>query len=316
VAFEEVSELLSVLAERVVREALSQAERRGRGEAPPHLAVVSLGKLAGREFTYHSDLDLIFLYPGGSAELLAASRAAQRLIGYASTATGAGVAYAVDARLRPSGHQGMLVTSFDAYERYQRASAATWEHLVLVRARPVAGERAAARGAVERARRAVLASTAPPWAEVASMRARVERERAREEPAQLCLKTGPGGLMDAEFLAAGAALERGAALRLPALPSVPALLRALAPGAAGVLKSYAWLRRVESRLRWLVGRPVEALQRGHPGLAALAELVEPGLSAKALIARSDAARRCLRQAFERVSRAGSVEALAGSGDAR
>ena len=45
-------------------------------------AVVGMGKLAGREFTYHSDLDLIFLYRGGNEEIdarLAARPAPDRL---------------------------------------------------------------------------------------------------------------------------------------------------------------------------------------------------------------------------------------------
>jgi len=47
----------------------------------------------------------------------------------------------VDARLRPSGQQGALVTSFEAFERYQCEDARTWEHLALVRARVITGPR-------------------------------------------------------------------------------------------------------------------------------------------------------------------------------
>jgi glutamate-ammonia-ligase adenylyltransferase len=43
-------------------------------------------------------------------------------------------------RLRPSGASGLLVSSFEAFERYQREDAWTWEHQALVRARAVAGD--------------------------------------------------------------------------------------------------------------------------------------------------------------------------------
>ena len=42
-------------------------------------------------------------------------------------------------RLRPSGTSGLLVSSLQAFEKYQRQQAWTWEHQALVRARVVAG---------------------------------------------------------------------------------------------------------------------------------------------------------------------------------
>ena len=42
-------------------------------------------------------------------------------------------------RLRPSGEAGLLATSLQAFEKYQRTQAWTWEHQALVRARVVAG---------------------------------------------------------------------------------------------------------------------------------------------------------------------------------
>jgi glutamate-ammonia-ligase adenylyltransferase len=50
-----------------------------------------------------------------------------------------GVLYEVDVRLRPSGRSGMLVSSLDAFEKYQLNDAWTWEHQALVRARPIVG---------------------------------------------------------------------------------------------------------------------------------------------------------------------------------
>jgi glutamate-ammonia-ligase adenylyltransferase len=305
--FEDVSQLLSALAEAIVRRALGAAARSLRGPAPL-LAVVAMGKLGGREFTYHSDLDLIFLGEGGVEAVHAASRIAQRLISYVATTTGAGFAYAVDSRLRPSGSQGMLVTSFDGFEAYQSAEAATWEYLALVRARAIAGARDAAAKVLERVKQRAFGRGGR-WDEVADMRARIEAERAGRVSA-LELKTGAGGLMDVEFLTEGAVLEKGGAEGVSGVPSIPGLLRTCAgPAAEEVLRHYRLLRRVESRMRWCAGRAVESLERSDPRLGDVADLVEPGLDVPGLIARIDASRAGIRGAFEAVVRAATIEAL-------
>ena len=56
-----------------------------------------------------------------------------------SVPTAAGKLYDVDTRLRPQGAQGPLVVTLDSFERYQREEAWTWEHMALLRARPVYG---------------------------------------------------------------------------------------------------------------------------------------------------------------------------------
>jgi glutamate-ammonia-ligase adenylyltransferase len=305
--FEDVSRLLSALAESIVRRSLRAASRSLRAPAP-ELAVLAMGKLGGREFTYHSDLDLIFLHGGGVEAVPTASRMVQRLISYVSTMTGAGIAYAVDSRLRPSGNQGMLVTSFEGFESYQTRDAATWEYLALVRARPIAGAREAADDVLERVQARVFGGDGR-WAEVAEMRSRVEAERARDEERAIELKIGAGGLMDVEFLAAGAVLEGGRRRDAAPIPSVPDLLRAAVGDAAEpLLAAYRLLRRVESRMRWCSGRAVERMERGDPRLADVAELVEPGLGAAELLRRLGGARAEVRRAFDAVVRAGTIAA--------
>jgi glutamate-ammonia-ligase adenylyltransferase len=266
-----------------------------------------MGKIAGCEFTYHSDLDLIFLFRGGSTEIDRASRLGQRLISTLTTMTGAGIAYEVDTRLRPSGQQGMLVASFEGYERYQTNEAATWEHLAMLRARPIAGATGDAAERLAHVREHVLPADAPPWGELAELRQRVVDERAEGDDGAAALKTGAGGLMDVDFLAGGGLLERGAA-PYPHPPSVSRMLRAAAPGGGGeaLLADYHALRRVEARARWVTGRGVERLPAD---LAAIAELVEPGLSDEALRERVTAARRRIRACWERVLAAGSVGGL-------
>ena len=108
-----------------------------------------------------------------------------------------------------------------------------------------------------RVRARVLEHHPPAWLEIAEIRGRVEKER-RTPAGALSLKTGPGGLMDVDFLAGGALLERPPAA-YPEIPSGPAMLRAAHPGAASeaLLADYTLLRRVEAAARWAAGRAVD-----------------------------------------------------------
>lgn len=316
VSLEEACAFLSTLAEVIAGRAFTLAHRNlGRGglreEAAP-VSVIAMGKLAGREFTYHSDLDLIFLYTGGAEEYEEPWRLAQRTISYLNTMTGAGVAYAVDARLRPSGQQGALVTTLEGFERYQTEQAETWEHLALLRARPIAGDVARTEALLDRVRSRMRADREAPWPYLADLRGRVERERAPASADALAFKTGAGGLMDVDFLAGGALLERGDA-DLPALPSVPDMLRAAVrgPRVESLLDDYHQLRRLEARTRWCAGRAVEALDADEALRAVVAELVEPGLTPAQLLARTEAVRARVRAAWHAVTGAGSIQALLG-----
>ncbi len=312
VPFEEASRFLSRLAEEILRTTLARAqESTGTQRSACSLAVLGMGKIGGREFTYHSDLDLIFLCAEGFETLAQASRVAQRLIAYLTTRTGAGVAYAVDSRLRPSGGQGLLVTTLDSFARYQRTEAQTWEHLVLMRARVVAGEAQKAAPALQSVQSDVAARGLAPWAAVADMRRKVEDQRGQEAGGRIAFKTGSGGLMDVDFLSAGALLERGAATPRPALPSNGALLRAAAPGegAEHVLEAYEVLRRVEACARWVAGRATEVLDPEAESYPLVAALETPGEPPGALAERVAGARSVIRRAFSAVVDAGTIGAL-------
>ena len=310
-SFEETSRFLSILAEACVRWALQMAETQESTATTAVISVLGMGKVAGRELTYHSDLDLIFLYPDDVTEVVQPSRTAQRLIHYLSTMTGAGVAYAVDSRLRPSGRQGTLISTYQAFDRYQRERAATWEHLALMRARAIAGDIVRAQQLLDHAREAVLAQQTSPWPEVAEMRRRVEQGLGRESNGSIALKTGAGGLMDVDFLAAGGLLERRVRPTSGALPSIPWMLTAIAdgPGMEQLLEDYRFLRRVMARTRWVAGRAEDTLKLDGENIDAIAELVEPGLSPEALAGRLAAARSAIRSSYERVIAAGTIGAL-------
>ncbi|MDH3712343.1 MAG: bifunctional [glutamate--ammonia ligase]-adenylyl-L-tyrosine phosphorylase/[glutamate--ammonia-ligase] adenylyltransferase [Gammaproteobacteria bacterium] len=219
-----VSKRLTCLAEVIlenvyatVREQLEQ--RHGRptcrmdgGLHYPQLAIIAYGKLGGVELGYGSDLDLVFLHdsqgekqstdggqPVDNGTFFA--RVGQRLIHFLATRTAAGVLYEIDTRLRPNGNSGLLVSSLDAFEKYQREDAWTWEHQALVRARPVVasqqlGQRFAA------VREGVLLQDRDVEqlrGDIVQMRRRMRVEQSEESP-EAFLKRAAGGITDIEFM--------------------------------------------------------------------------------------------------------------------
>jgi glutamate-ammonia-ligase adenylyltransferase len=105
-------------------------------------AVISYGKLGGKELGYASDLDLVFLYQAPESDYAAQEiygLLAKRMINWLTTYTSTGSLFEIDTRLRPNGSAGFLVTNADAFKKYQMRegdnAAWVWEHQALTRAR-------------------------------------------------------------------------------------------------------------------------------------------------------------------------------------
>jgi len=155
---ERLADYLSALADLILQVTLEQVwkDLRGRHRETPAFAVIGYGKLGGKELGYASDLDIIFLYQDAderAPEVYA--RLAQRLNTWLSSRTSAGMLFETDLQLRPSGASGLMVSSVDAFVRYQEESAWVWEHQALTRARYCAGDKAAGQ-AFETIREAIL----------------------------------------------------------------------------------------------------------------------------------------------------------------
>src|SRR6266480_206542 len=141
---ERLADHLSALADLVLEISLEQvwSELGGRHlEGAPRFAVISYGKLGGKELGYASDLDLIFLYDDAREQAPETyARLAQRFNNWLTARTSAGVLFDTDLRLRPSGAAGLLVSPIEAFARYQEHDAWVWEHQALSRARYSAGD--------------------------------------------------------------------------------------------------------------------------------------------------------------------------------
>lgn len=197
---------------------------RKHGPIPGQGAVVlGMGSLGAGQLNAGSDLDLIMIYDPGDAEIslgprpLAprayAARLTQALVTALRAPTAEGWLYEVDMRLRPSGQQGPVATSFASFQSYQQTEAWTWEHLALTRARVLAGNTDLA-AKIEALRRALLIHKSRGSAvrsDVATMR--VKLAVAKPAAGRLEAKFGPGRLMDIELLAQTCALITGSPLR-------------------------------------------------------------------------------------------------------
>ena len=107
----------------------------------PAFAVISYGKLGGKELGYASDLDIVYLFDDPAPEAAEIyAKLGTRLNTWLSSRTSAGILFETDLRLRPNGDAGLVVSSIEAFRKYQLESAWIWEHQALTRARLTAGD--------------------------------------------------------------------------------------------------------------------------------------------------------------------------------
>lgn len=178
-------------------------------------AIIAYGKLGGIELGYASDLDLVFVHTAdpelstdGEKPINNAvfyTRLGQRIVHILNAQTPSGQLYEVDMRLRPSGSSGLLVSTLQAFEKYQRNDAWTWEHQALARARGVAGcsETLAAFEAIRRDILCLPRDRRKLCEEVIAMRDKMRSGVGTPESQQkdiFHIKNDEGGIVDIEFM--------------------------------------------------------------------------------------------------------------------
>ena len=201
---ENLSDHLSDLADLILRHVLRLCWRdaRKRHIEQPKFAVIAYGKLGGKELGYSSDLDLVFLYEDDDPDAgQIYARLGQRINTLISSYTAAGRLYEVDLRLRPNGDSGLLVSSTEAFEAYQREHAWVWEHQALTRARFCAGD-AAVGERFEQIRESILCM--PRDIEKLKLDVKEMRQKMHDghpNPTALFdIKHDSGGMVDIEFM--------------------------------------------------------------------------------------------------------------------
>jgi len=275
VPIEKVEQNLTNLADAVVISALRDADPENE------LAVVALGKFGSGELTPGSDLDVILLCPDG--DISGPVKKAERLREVLSYRHPLGRTYELDLRLRPHGADGPIVTTIRAMREYHHGTAQVWERQVLTRSRCVGGNEQLAQAFVE-LRQTILYENPISSDEVRAilkMREKIEIEKGLPNSPESAFKSGPGGLVDIEFIAQIKQLQspdEDSAIRstntrliLAALGDRDMIKKS---DADQLLGNYNFLRRLEYNLRRDTNKAVTAIGDGEVGRNSLAKWMQ------------------------------------------
>ncbi len=265
-----------------------EATNWGRVRESAQLVVVGLGKLGGHELNYVSDVDLLFLHapksgreaPGGGASMFL-ERLCQWLSRLLAESAEGDHVFLVDHRLRPYGKDGPLVPSYAAAADYYLEYGQPWERQMLLKARPVAGDRSLGLAFIQEVRPFVFRRFLDFQAldELRAMRDRIAAESAQHHSRseQFDVKLGVGGIREVEFLVQSLQLIYGG--RHPELDEPNTLrcldrlleLKLLDQEVADELKaSYTFLRRVEHWVQLDQNRQTQKLPKSEEARMRLA----------------------------------------------
>jgi len=166
------------------------------------VTILAMGRMAGHEMTFGSDLDLIFLYDEKHQDLHESlGKTIRLLLRTIAQPASAGSLYDVDMRLRPHGNSGLLVTSYRSFIEYHADQRDVWERQMMTRCRPVL----VASDNVETVMQHVYGSIYAEYdrdylkQEILAMRTRVQKELGSPKD-KYEIKRGYGGIMDVDFI--------------------------------------------------------------------------------------------------------------------
>jgi glutamate-ammonia-ligase adenylyltransferase len=277
----ELSMLADVTIDAAVRWSWDQVREKG-GEVPEiPFAVIGLGKLGGNELNYSSDIDLLFLYgdppPGMDEERVHAffHNFGERVVQHLSRSTGEGHLFRVDMRLRPESGAGPLARSLESYLLYYESRGELWERQMLLKARPVGGDRALGEAFLRALEPFVYprAFLEHPAEAITRMKARIESTLGDATNVKLM----PGGIRDIEFIVQALQLLHGGknpGLRtgttLAALPALEQNGLLTGAEAKGLARAYRFYRLLEHRLQIMQNTQTHSVPRDSRGRGLLA----------------------------------------------
>lgn len=282
------------------------------------IAVIGMGKLAGEELNYSSDIDIMFVGDGPRADL---DRRARSIMEIARRC------FRVDANLRPEGRDGPLVRTVESYETYWSRWAEPWEFQALLKARPVAGDPTLGSAWFESAQRALWSRPfdAESLRSVRALKARAESEVARRGVALREIKRGPGGIRDIEFTVQLLQLVHGhldpdlrGANTLRTLAEMAVAGYVDDDDAERMTDAYRLLRTIEHRLQLVDEQQVHTLPTDAVALDRLARVMglrddREGTAAEQLERELRRTQTTVRGIHERVYFRPLLEAFANSG---
>jgi glutamate-ammonia-ligase adenylyltransferase len=250
--------------------------------------VLGLGKLGGQELNYSSDVDVMFIYSeeGRASPAMTNhqffNRLAEAFIAEVGRMTSDGMLYRIDLRLRPEGDTGPLSRSLAGFENYYAQWGQTWERMMLIKTRGVAGDQALAAEFLEmiqsfRYPRSVNEGVLK---EVAGMKHRIETEVVKAGELERNVKLGRGGIREIEFIVQAQQLLHAG--RQPFLQGAQTLVclaklaqyeLLLVAESQLLAAAYAFLRDVEHRLQMEANLQTHTIPAARPAQERLARLM-------------------------------------------
>ena len=254
--------------------------------AAPPLGMVAMGRWGGRELSFASDADAMFVVPDDtSAEgLTAAAEAVTALRGWLHL-PGPDPALEIDVRLRPEGKDGPLVRTVSSYLSYYGRWSWTWEAQSLVRASHGAGDRGltgALLDGVAHLRWPTDGLSDEDVQAIRMLKVRLDREHASTR-GNINLKHGQGGLVDIEWTVQLQQLRH--ANEIPSLQVTGTLEALRAISEAGLMTSsdaetlsqtWQFVSRIRDAIVLTRGRASDALPSAARDIAAVAVLLGYG----------------------------------------
>jgi [glutamine synthetase] adenylyltransferase / [glutamine synthetase]-adenylyl-L-tyrosine phosphorylase len=222
--------------------------------------------LGSGEFDLLSDADVLFVC-GDGGDRAALTKSAEQMMHALSAYTRDGTVFPLDARLRPRGGEGELLSTPAQLVTYFEHEAQAWEALMYTKLRFLAGSQAQAQRAM-----ATLESLFKRFASDPNFAPAVREMRTKLESAEgpeKSFKYSPGAIYDIDFITSFLLIKHGVADKRGSLRD--RLWRCVASGVlnktdAGVLDHAAELSRtVEHVTRLVVGRAVRWLPATEHG---------------------------------------------------
>ena len=305
---EQVTGALSALAEAALDAAIAHGLRaacargalslpKGRAVLPEcGYTILGMGKLGARELNYSSDIDLVVLYdparhPQSDGLGAVFTRLTREVCTLMEARDADGYVFRTDLRLRPDPAATPPAIALPAALAYYESMGENWERAAMIKARPVAGDRALGERFLREIRPFIWRRHLD-FAAVADIRAMKRRMddhhgtalRRTGSPIERIaghdVKLGQGGIRGVEFATQTMQLVWGG--RDPALrvPGTVAALEALVQAqhlrratADTMIAAYQFLRRVEHRLQMVADRQTHRLPEQEEGVERFARFM-------------------------------------------
>ncbi|MBI2343091.1 MAG: hypothetical protein HYV02_01950 [Deltaproteobacteria bacterium] len=249
-----------------------------------HVVLLALGKLGATELNISSDIDLMLCFDESVTERLASHmpplvRDFTRLL---QQQTADGFVFRVDWDLRPEGAGGPPGISTAAAMQYYEARGSDWERVMLIRARPIAGNLAIGH-ALLKTLHAFIYPRYTSSSIVDALHSMKQEISAAYQPTALHLKFGQGGIREVEFITHALLVLHGGKHPAVQTHSTFDALRHLVAArllprthGTGLLEGYAYLRHLENRLQLIREQQTHTLPADRPTMEHLATAMAPG----------------------------------------